>query len=191
LIKIKAQMTTTPKTTLDIVKQVFANNGIRGKDILQGCKEKMSSVKLILNELGFYQGGWITMIRDAPSYGIYFWVYEGTKRLLDTQSDDAWKLLLAGGLAGTISWASIYPIDVVKSRLQMQHVPTVKTPGETSSLVSLNRPYVSIKDCVVRSYKTEGVGVFFRGLGPTLLRGFPVNAVTFYVYEVVMKLLGA
>jgi solute carrier family 25 carnitine/acylcarnitine transporter 20/29 len=73
----------------------------------------------------------------------------------------------------------------------MQHVPTVKTPGETSSLVSLNRPYVSIKDCVVRSYKTEGVGVFFRGLGPTLLRGFPVNAVTFYVYEVVMKLLGA
>ncbi|KAI8891255.1 mitochondrial carrier [Backusella circina FSU 941] len=169
LIKIKAQMSKTSKTTMEIAKEVLANNGIRG----------------------FYQGGWITMIRDAPSYGIYFWVYEGTKRLLEAKSDDdAWKLLLAGGLAGTISWASIYPIDVVKSRLQMQHVPTAKSPGETSSLVSLNRPYVSIKDCVVRSYKTEGLGVFFRGLGPTLLRGFPVNAVTFYAYEVVMKLLG-
>lgn len=40
LIKIKAQMSTTPKTTLDIVKQVFANNGIRGKDISQGYKGK-------------------------------------------------------------------------------------------------------------------------------------------------------
>ncbi|KAI8365669.1 mitochondrial carrier domain-containing protein [Choanephora cucurbitarum] len=158
LVKIQAQMTKLPKSTFQITREIYATHGWKG----------------------FYQGGLITMIRDAPSYGLYFLAYEGMKRTLDVSGDDhAWKLLLAGGVAGTVSWASIYPVDVIKSRLQM--------PSQESLLVRL--PYRSIKDCVVRSYRSEGSGVFFRGLWPTLLRGFPVNAVTFYVYEVVMNLL--
>lgn len=198
---------------------------------------------ICISNIGFYQGGWITIIRDAPSYGIYFWVYEGMKRLLEvdqtqnTCGSNAWKLLLAGGAAGALSWTSIYPIDVVKSRLQMQVVPskpspsnatfstpapailsTTKqqrmlhttaiagaepTPLSSSTCPSTNmrsntascsaildaRPYASIRDCIVRSYKTDGAGVFFRGVGPTILRAFPVNAVTFYVYEVMMEFL--
>lgn len=166
LIKIKAQITKSSKTSYQVTKEVYLQSGLRG----------------------FYQGGVITMIRDAPSYGIYFWAYEGMKRVLQVESgDSAWKLLLAGGMAGTVSWASIYPIDVVKSRLQMQQQQQ-KQVHESGRLLT-DRPYASIKDCVVRSYKAEGPSVFFRGLWPTLLRGFPVNAVTFYVYEVVMDLL--
>lgn len=182
------------------------------------------------------------MIRDAPSYGIYFWVYEGMKRLLEvdqTQNasgSNAWKLLLAGGMAGAVSWTSIYPLDVVKSRLQMQVVDErtssviTTCPARSSEIVSKAHPsitlcterqyhhdvpstaasrsanhnetallnarvgnpphYASIKDCIVRSYRADGPGVFFRGLGPTIIRGFPVNAVTFWVYEVVLDLLG-
>ncbi|KAI8330057.1 mitochondrial carrier domain-containing protein [Chlamydoabsidia padenii] len=172
LIKIQAQMSRTNKTTYQVAKDIFRRNGLRG----------------------FYQGGWITLIRDAPSYGIYFWVYEGMKRYLTEQHNDnvgmaAWELLLAGGMAGTISWASIYPIDVIKSRLQMQQVSPLGTT--TTPLIVLDQPYISIKDCVVRSYRSEGVGVFFRGLGPTVLRGFPVNAVTFLMYEWVMAWLDA
>ena len=41
--------------------------------------------------------------------------YEGLKRILDipageTGGINTWKLLFAGGLAGTLSWASIYPL---------------------------------------------------------------------------------
>ncbi|KAI7896788.1 mitochondrial carrier domain-containing protein [Mucor mucedo] len=164
LIKIKAQMAKSSKSSFQVSKEIYLQNGLKG----------------------FYQGGVITMIRDAPSYGIYFWAYEGMKRVLEVESgDSAWKLLLAGGMAGTVSWASIYPIDVVKSRLQMQQK---HQPHESSRLL-IDRPYASIKDCVVRSYKSEGPSVFFRGLWPTLLRGFPVNAVTFYIYEIVMDFL--
>lgn len=169
LVKIKAQMTKIPKSTLEVTKEIYKLNGLRG----------------------FYQGGLITMIRDAPSYGIYFWAYEGMKRLLQVEysGNDAWKLLLAGGVAGTVSWGSIYPIDVVKSRLQMQQKHVVANHLNESTHIIMDRPYASIKDCVVRSYRSEGVGVFFRGLFPTLLRGFPVNAVTFYVYEIVMDFM--
>ncbi|KAI8981457.1 mitochondrial carrier domain-containing protein [Pilobolus umbonatus] len=163
LVKIKAQVTKIPKSSMEVSKEIFKANGLRG----------------------FYQGGLITMIRDAPSYGIYFWVYEGVKRAIEADTGHAWKYLLAGGLAGTVSWGSIYPIDVIKSRLQMQQSIQLNHPNESASLL-LKRPYTSITDCCVRSYKAEGMVVFFRGLWPTLLRGFPVNAVTFYVYELVM-----
>ncbi|KAI8374428.1 mitochondrial carrier domain-containing protein [Radiomyces spectabilis] len=186
LIKIQAQVSRETKTSLQVAKEIYARNGLRG----------------------LYQGGWITIIRDAPSYGIYFWVYEGMKRILEVNSVDnvsgqgAWKLLLAGGMAGTISWASIYPIDVVKSRLQMQTTPAISSTHSQQISTSIpistestalparsDRPYTSIKDCIVRSYRTEGISVFFRGLSPTIVRGFPVNAVTFWVYEVVMDML--
>lgn len=184
---------------------------------------------LISKTKGLYQGGWITMIRDAPSYGVYFWVYEGLKRILEVDSAlgssaNAWKLLFAGGMAGAVSWTVIYPIDVVKSRLQMQVIAPSQMAGvsvtpsynnlDTSTLTSRSlpdrsystttattegvdlqmrrqhdRPYVSIKDCIARSYKADGIGVFFRGVWPTILRGFPVNAVTFWIYEVTLEFL--
>ncbi|KAI7850103.1 mitochondrial carrier domain-containing protein [Circinella umbellata] len=197
LVKIKEQVSRVPKGSWEVIKELLARDGVRG----------------------LYQGGWITIIRDAPSYGVYFWVYEGMKRLLETEAgkSNAWQLLLAGGTAGVVSWSSIYPIDVVKSRLQMQVMPpsrgssasgyahsTLPTPtrnnpseqrlygtlSSSSNIGSAVRPYTSIKDCVVRSYQAEGISVFYRGLGPAVLRAFPVNAVTFFTYEWMMDALG-
>lgn len=192
LVKIQAQMHRGHRSTMQVAKDIFRRGGITG----------------------FFQGGMITITRDAPSYGVYFAAYEGIKRYLkvgdgDATGENAWKLLLAGGLAGTISWASIYPLDVVKSRMQMQIVQpqlqssssppyqavpqqsrnyssiSTATTSTVNPISSANIPYRSTWDCIVRSYRTEGLGVFVRGMGPTVLRAFPVNAVTFWVYEVV------
>lgn len=43
--------------------------------------------------------------------------------------------------------------------------------------------------CAAESYRLEGPGVFFRGLGTTLCRAFLVNAVLFSVYEATLKAL--
>ncbi|KAF9353926.1 hypothetical protein BGX26_008311 [Mortierella sp. AD094] len=176
---------------------------------------------------GLYQGGLVTILRDAPGYGVYFLSYEGLKRALDippgeTGGINTWKLLFAGGLAGTLSWASIYPLDVIKTRLQTQpHLVTtdpystrtlpISSPARiataTTSLLAKSHeaqrglvhqtrqghsqvpsvaPYKGMVDCAIRSYRSEGMGVFMRGVTPALLRAFPVNAVTFFVYELVM-----
>ncbi|KAF9334963.1 mitochondrial carrier domain-containing protein [Linnemannia elongata] len=175
---------------------------------------------------GLYQGGWVTILRDAPGYGVYFLAYEGLKRGLEVPAGETggintWKLLFAGGVAGTLSWASIYPLDVIKTRLQTQPhlmstdalrtLPTTATariPTPSTSLLSKSHnearglvhqtsrqghsktlssaPYKGMVDCAIRSYKSEGMSVFMRGATPALLRAFPVNAVTFFVYELVM-----
>lgn len=59
-------------------------------------------------------GGGITAVRDAVGYGFYFWSYELTKRNWmreeDGQAQQAVKVLLCGGFAGVVTWASIFPM---------------------------------------------------------------------------------
>jgi hypothetical protein len=70
--------------------------------------------------------------------------------------------LLAGGAAGVASWASIYPLDVVKSRVQA-------APGR----------YAGWVDCARQSVRSEGWSVLTRGLSACLLRAALVNAAIF------------
>ncbi len=72
-------------------------------------------------------------------------------------------VLFAGGTAGMLSWLIVYPLDVIKSRLQA------------------DARFASSRQVVLETYRTEGLAVFMRGCSPTLLRAFPTNAATFAV----------
>lgn len=82
-----------------------------------------------------------------------------------------WKQLIAGGVGGIATWVSSYPMDVIKSRMQT------------------DSSYRSIWHCAKLSYQAEGIRVFFVGLETTVVRAFPVNAIIFITYEVLMKVL--
>ncbi|KAI9685184.1 MAG: hypothetical protein M1822_004771 [Bathelium mastoideum] len=76
---------------------------------------------------GWYVGGGVTSVRDAVGYGFYFYAYETTTTLLhdsrDSPATNALKTLFCGGLAGCATWSSIFPLDVIKTRIQTQTVP--------------------------------------------------------------------
>ena len=55
-------------------------------------------------------------------------------------------------------WAIIYPIDMIKSRMQ------------TDGLTPATLKYKSTLDCVRTVWRTEGSGAFIRGIVPTLIR---------------------
>lgn len=42
--------------------------------------------------------------------------------------------------------------------------------------------YSSMRDCFAKTYAIEGLGGFWKGIAPTLLRAMPVSAGTFVVY---------
>ncbi|OQR85430.1 Mitochondrial Carrier (MC) Family [Achlya hypogyna] len=126
---------------------------------------------------GLFLGFWPTILRDSYSFGVYFYVYEAMKRSLITKRvDDTTSMLVAGGAAGVISWGLVYPIDVVKSCIQT-------LPGDSTATEK------SMRYQVQRLIKEQGYKPFTKGLGTTLLRAFPVNAVTFFVYEHTVLLL--
>lgn len=62
-------------------------------------------------------------------------------------------------------------------------------PYPTSSTSVMSRP--SFLLIARRIYTRDGFRGFFRGLGPCFLRTFPVNASAIFVYEGIMKALGA
>ena len=59
----------------------------------------------------------------------------------------------------------------------------------TPSSTSIKRP--SFLVTALRIYSGDGIIGFYRGLGPCLLRAFPSNACAFFVYEGMMRHLGA
>ena len=83
--------------------------------------------------------------------------------------------MMAGGIAGTVSWAAILPFDVIKSRIQADE----------------DRKYKGFLDCAVKSFREEGPRVFSRGLLVCSLRGFPSAAVTFLAYSQTLKLFNS
>ncbi|KAM9856278.1 solute carrier family 25 member 45 [Aulostomus maculatus] len=136
-------------------------------------------VAVILKEegpRGLFRGGMALALRDVPCYGLYFLPYEVTRKALTERGKqpDTFAILIAGGVAGVVTWAFATPMDVVKARLQMSGAG--------------GREYNGVLHCMRVSLREEGVRVFFKGLLLNSLRAFPVNAVTFLSYETLMRL---
>ncbi|MED6144181.1 Mitochondrial arginine transporter bac2 [Stylosanthes scabra] len=129
---------------------------------------------------GIYRGLGITVLRDGPSHGVYFWTYEYMRELLHpgckkSGEENLSTMLVAGGLAGVASWIVCYPFDVAKTKLQAQTYDCLKYNGTV--------------DCLRKSIKEEGYDVLWRGLGTTVARAFVVHAVVFSAYEITLRLL--
>ena len=134
-----------------------------------------------LGPSGLFRGLIATCIRDAPTFGLYFSSYEAAKRAgtaaLNLPPDTplpASVLLSSGAFAGAASWAVALPADVVKSVIQG---------------APLTAPRDSLTWATVAAgvWKRGGVSAFFRGFVPCVLRSLPVNAVTFYGYEIALS----
>jgi len=90
------------------------------------------------------------------------------------------KTVLFGAASGYTLWAVIYPIDMIKSRMQ--------TDGFSPAT---GQKYRSTWDCVRTTWKTEGIKAFTRGLTPTLIRSPFANGATFLGFEMAMRVLNA
>lgn len=171
--------------------------------------------------LGFYHGGVITSLRDAVGYGFYFLSYEASKDIWDQLApgqlghgggigqDTAAKVLLCGGLAGVATWVSIFPLDVIKTRVQTQpdpvltFLPPATGSSERSALLGCSATHHVKADAdggvrrlgawamAQQAYRSEGAGVFFRGMTVCCVRAFIVNAVQWSVYEWMMRCLSS
>lgn len=121
---------------------------------------------------GLYRGTAVTFLREAQAYGVWFTTFEylmnADAKRNGIKRDDVSTLKVAfyGGLAGEALWIASYPFDVVKSKMQ-------------SDGFHENQKYKTMRDCFAKTWRAEGMGGFWKGIGPTLLRAMPVSAGTF------------
>lgn len=80
-----------------------------------------------------------------------------------------------GGIAGSTGATLVYPIDLVKTRMQNQR----------SSVVGEPQMYKNSLDCVSKVFRREGFLGFYSGLGPQLLGVAPEKAIKLTVNDLV------
>lgn len=110
------------------------------------------------------------------------------------KSENEWKIwfypteingsLICGSGAGVLSKIIIYPLDVVKKRLQVQGFD--KARAEFGGV----RHYQGMSHCLYTIAMEEGIlHGFYKGLAPSLWKAALVSGSSFYVYEKVCQLL--
>ncbi|CAH0400147.1 unnamed protein product [Chilo suppressalis] len=82
----------------------------------------------------------------------------------------------AGGSAGFVEICLMHPLDLVKTRLQLQ---SSKTPAKRGD----PHHYNGIVDCMKKMYKYEGLKSFWGGILPPILAETPKRALKFFTFE--------
>eukprot|EP00578_Thalassiosira_sp_NH16_P013799 CAMPEP_0181121298 /NCGR_PEP_ID=MMETSP1071-20121207/24661_1 /TAXON_ID=35127 /ORGANISM="Thalassiosira sp., Strain NH16" /LENGTH=291 /DNA_ID=CAMNT_0023206103 /DNA_START=370 /DNA_END=1242 /DNA_ORIENTATION=+ len=125
----------------------------------------------------FFHGLGITIIREIPSFALYFVAYGLLARsaMADILGGHVAPLIF-GAMAGWAMWIPTYPIDIVKTIRQVQ------TTDNGS-----RRDLLSNRQITAKLYRAGGVRAFFDGLEPKLARAAVKHAVTFWIYEVLMN----
>ena len=78
-------------------------------------------------------------------------------------------------------------MDVVKKRFQVAGLARSLRYGERVAMDG--EAFKSIAGAMRRILAKEGVGGFYKGLTPGLIKSAPASAITFAVYEAVLRLM--
>ncbi|KAI9920993.1 hypothetical protein PsorP6_000901 [Peronosclerospora sorghi] len=128
---------------------------------------------------GLWRGYSALLLRDVPFTFCFFGVYKATtsRAALFCGKDSKNELhpltiLGCGGLAGACSWGLMFPLDVLKSRIQT---------APSSQPLSLPRACRAV-------YLDFGIRGFYRGWTAAVLRAFPANGSLFLGVEMTHRL---
>jgi solute carrier family 25 phosphate transporter 23/24/25/41 len=96
-----------------------------------------------------------------------------------TATTNAWKYLLAGGMAGAVSRTATAPLDRLKVHLQTS----------LTSSSGLLRSHQVLYNSLIELYKQAGIKGFFRGNGLNIVKIVPESAVKFYTFEMSKRMI--
>ncbi|XP_076451957.1 mitochondrial thiamine pyrophosphate carrier-like [Babylonia areolata] len=134
--------------------------------------------------LGFYRGLIPAIIQIAPQMGLQFGFYSlftglwnRTRGVWFDSIPDSVESFVCGTGSGMVSKSIIFPLDVVKKRLQVQGFESARIRfGAT-------RQYSGMVSCLVQIARQEGVRGLYKGLTPGVLKAGLVAGINFSVYE--------
>jgi len=126
---------------------------------------------------GLYCGLAATLLRDAPFSGLYLMFYTQTRKLCPNSLKEGQFSSLVffscGVVSGSMASLLTQPADVIKTQLQL-----------------FPERFGNTTEAIIHIYKTNGLNGYFRGLAPRLLRRTLMSAMSWTIYEHMMKRVG-
>uniref|UniRef100_A0A3P8WJ82 Calcium-binding mitochondrial carrier protein SCaMC-2-A-like n=1 Tax=Cynoglossus semilaevis TaxID=244447 RepID=A0A3P8WJ82_CYNSE len=155
---------TAPLDRLKVMMQVYGSR-TNNMCIMSGLMQMITEGGL----RSLWRGNGVNIIKIAPESALKFMTYEKIKCLISSKKETLSILerFVAGSLAGVIAQSTIYPMEVLKTRLALR-----KT-GQ----------YSGISDCAKQIFRQEGLGAFYKGCVPNMLGIIPYAGIDLAVYE--------
>ncbi|KAL0486326.1 mitochondrial adenyl nucleotide antiporter [Acrasis kona] len=125
---------------------------------------------------GLYRGNVANIIKVAPDKAIKFATFELSKRTLATTDAEltAAQLFVCGAFSGVVTNATMFPLEVIKTRLQ-------GTPKGT---------YKGIFDTALQISRKEGrIAPFYRGLAASICSTIPNSGINLMGYELMKRVI--
>ncbi|KAI9264329.1 mitochondrial carrier domain-containing protein [Phascolomyces articulosus] len=177
---------TTITYPLDLLRTRFAMQGSHD----QQYTGMVQAIKLIYRTegiSGFYWGVWPALIQIMPYMGLVFTTYDRIASTFKAGRDNGtlskdhkpFHDMVSGALSGIVSKTAVYPMDVVRKRLQVQG------PSRTHYVIDGIPDYAtrSCFKCMKLIAEQEGVSSLYKGLTVSLVKVAPAISLTFFVYE--------
>ncbi|KAA8905003.1 calcium-binding mitochondrial carrier SAL1, partial [Sphaerosporella brunnea] len=158
----------------------MVENGSRGTNLIKEVAQKTWKTGGLCS---FYRGLPLALVGIFPYSAIDLGTFEYLKRAYvkkhakRTGCQDAdvklpvWTTLGIGAVSGSVGASVVYPINLLRTRLQAQgtsHHP---------------QTYTGMWDVTMRTYKSEGVRGMYRGLVPNMMKVIPAVSISYVVYE--------
>ncbi|KAI9486087.1 MAG: mitochondrial carrier domain-containing protein [Benjaminiella poitrasii] len=166
---------------------------LRTRFAMQGMNKVYNSIPHAVSDIyeregirGFYRGLSSSMTQIMPYMGLMFFSYESLRTILQRlqearilsdnhkRTDD----MICGSLAGIVSKTGVFPLDVVRKRLQVQG------PHLTEYVVTSIPTYSTVWGCLKTIISREGLMGLYKGIVPGLLKAGPSGAVYFLMFEI-------
>ncbi|XP_043195407.1 mitochondrial thiamine pyrophosphate carrier-like isoform X2 [Amphibalanus amphitrite] len=126
-----------------------------------------------------------TMLQTAPYTSLQFGAFEVVSRLAGSwhilEDRPSTRAMLSGVAAGLVAKTAVYPLDVVKKRLQIQ--------GFQRSGFGESRVYSGLLDCLWSTARREGVRGIYKGLLPSSVKAMATTGLHFTFYELAIRLM--
>ena len=163
--------------------------GLRGNALITATAKKMWSQSGVR---AYYRGLGMGLAGMFPYSAIDLTTFEYLKKLATKRNARVYKCAIddpiaapgnfttasIGALSGAIGASAVYPMNLLRTRLQSQgtaiHPPT----------------YTGVWDVTVKTVKGEGWRGLFKGITPNLLKVVPAVSITYVVYDNSKKALG-
>ena len=173
---ITSQLSIYPIETLKT--HMMSSTGNRKRNLFDAAKK----VYLLGGARAFYRGLTVGLVGVFPYSAIDMSTFEALKlayiRSTGKEEPGVLALLAFGSLSGSVGATSVYPLNLVRTRLQASG-----SSGHPQS-------YTGIKDVIAQTYAQDGWRGFYRGLFPTLAKVIPSVSISYVVYEHSKRRLG-
>lgn len=167
---------------LDLLRTRFAAQG-RDK-IYPSLRSSVQDIALTEGFKGFFQGLSPAVGQVVPYMGLFFSIYEVLRPpladiSLPLGSGDA----CAGILSGVLAKSGVFPLDLIRKRLQVQGPMRARYVGGS---IPIYKGVLATGRAIVGN---EGWRGLYRGLGISLVKSAPASAITMWTYEHALKVL--